>query len=52
MCDAECKIINYVVKWPGSTHNSRILRESKICNEFEQDIYKGIILGNSGHPLK
>ena len=35
ICNAECKIVNCVVKWPGSTHDAIILRESKIYREFE-----------------
>ena len=44
MCNAECKIINCVVKWPGSTHASRILNESEIFKEFEEGRQEGIIL--------
>ena len=52
MCNADCKIINCVVKWPGSTHDSRILKESKIYREFEEGLHDGILLGDSGYPLK
>ena len=30
ICDADCRIINCVIKWPGSTHDSRISKESAI----------------------
>ena len=49
ICNAECTIINYVVKWPGSTHDARILRESLIYSEFEEGLHEGIILGDSGY---
>ena len=51
ICNAECKIINCVVKWQGSTHDGRILRESLIYSEFEEGLHEGIILGDSGYPL-
>ena len=52
ICNVECKIINCVVKWPGSTHDARILRESLIYREFEEGLHEGIILGDSGYPLR
>ena len=52
ICDADCRIINCVIKWLGSTHNSRILKESAIFREFEEGQHKGIILGDSGYALK
>ena len=52
ICNAECKIINCVVKWPGSTHDAKILRESLIYREFEEGLHEGIILGDSGYPLR
>ena len=48
MCNAECKMINWVVKWPGRTHDSRILKESAVYREFEEGLHEGIILGDSG----
>ena len=35
-CDANYKIINLVARWPGSTHDSRILRESALLQDFEE----------------
>ena len=52
ICNAYCKIINCVVKWPGSTHDSRILKESAVYRECEDGLHEGIILGDSGYPLK
>ena len=48
MCNAECKIISCVVKWPSSTHNSRILKEIAVYREFEDGLHEGIILGECG----
>ncbi|KAL1005452.1 hypothetical protein UPYG_G00059310 [Umbra pygmaea] len=41
-----------VARWPGSTHDARILRESKLQREFEEGRCGGILLGDSGYPLK
>ena len=42
-CDARLRLLNIVVKWPGSTHDSYILEEMPNC---------GYLLGDSGYPLK
>ena len=54
MCDSDFKIVNCVARWPGSTHDSRMLRESLIYALFEEEGFNrpGIILGDSGYPLK
>lgn len=49
ICDSTCKFWNIVAKWPGSTHDSRILRESAFYERPNKD---GIILGDSGYPCK
>lgn len=46
-------IADCVAKWPGGTHDSRILSESGICRKFEnQEFGDAIILGDEGYPLK
>ena len=52
ICDASFHIINVVARWPGSTHDSRILQSSRIGQLFEDGQLQGILLGDSGYPLK
>lgn len=52
MCDATLRIVNYVVRWPGSTHDARILTESEIYQRLENHHDNMIILGDSGYPSK
>lgn len=51
MCDHELKIVNCVVRWPGSTHDSRILTQSGIYRHLQQNPGIGYVLGDSGYPL-
>ena len=50
--NADMMATNIVVKWPGSVHDSRILRESVFSDKFEDGTYRGRLLGDSGYPLK
>ncbi|XP_067670188.1 putative nuclease HARBI1 [Haliotis asinina] len=52
ICDAQFRVTNCVAKWPGSVHDSRIFRDSKISLAFENGTYKGLLLGDSGYPCK
>ena len=53
MCDVNLKIINCVVRYTGSTHDSRILTESDVYQAFmNKDIKDCVVLGDSGYPLK
>uniref|UniRef100_A0A3B3HZE4 Putative nuclease HARBI1 n=1 Tax=Oryzias latipes TaxID=8090 RepID=A0A3B3HZE4_ORYLA len=49
--DADLIITNCVVKWPGSVHDARILRESALYRELQTNRPHGIILGDSAYPL-
>uniref|UniRef100_A0A3B1JDY8 Putative nuclease HARBI1 n=1 Tax=Astyanax mexicanus TaxID=7994 RepID=A0A3B1JDY8_ASTMX len=49
--DADLIITNCVVKWPGSVHDARILRESALYRELQTNRPDGIILGDSAYPL-
>lgn len=48
--DADCKIFSINACWPGSTHDARVLRESRLGEHLE-DI-DGHLLGDSGYPLR
>uniref|UniRef100_A0A8C7WRW6 DDE Tnp4 domain-containing protein n=1 Tax=Oryzias sinensis TaxID=183150 RepID=A0A8C7WRW6_9TELE len=49
--DADLIITNCVVKWPGSVHDARILRESALYRQLQTNRPHGIILGDSAYPL-
>ena len=51
-CNSNYELTNVVAKWPGSTHDARILRESTIAEEFETGMHRGLLLGDSGYPSK
>lgn len=52
VCDQDLLITNCVIKWPGSKHDSFIIRQSRLYEDFEAGRVTGILLGDSGYPLK
>ena len=52
ICDHELKLTKVVVRWPGSTRDSRIFDNSNICAKFERMEINGISLGDNGYPLR
>ncbi|XP_052801683.1 putative nuclease HARBI1 isoform X2 [Mya arenaria] len=47
------RIIDVVARWPGSVHDSRVLRESGLFELFEGGHANGYyLLGDSGYPAK
>ncbi|XP_036327413.1 putative nuclease HARBI1 [Rhagoletis pomonella] len=53
MCDANLKITNIVARWPGSAHDSNILRNSRIYSRFENGEFgDSLIVADSGYPNK
>ena len=53
VCDANMGFLDAVCKWPGSCHDSFIMRQSKIYEQFENSTNQNaVLLGDSGYPLK
>ncbi|KAL2082806.1 hypothetical protein ACEWY4_022624 [Coilia grayii] len=53
ICDAHMAILNAVVRWPGSTHDSFIVRNCSVGNRLEAGAGRdGWLLGDRGYPLK
>lgn len=54
VCDSDLRIINCVVRNPGSVHDARMLRESSVWRDFERQppLLDGLILGDSAYPLR
>ncbi|XP_055903811.1 putative nuclease HARBI1 [Eupeodes corollae] len=50
VCDASLKINDIVCRWRGSTHDSRIFRESRIKQRFDDGEFNGRLLGDGGYP--
>ena len=46
--DHKMKFRNFV-RWPGSTHDNRIFKNSRIFKVFENNFVDGILLGDNGY---
>ena len=51
VCSHDLKFTDIVARWPGSVHDSRIFRNSRLCAKFEKYDYNGVLLGDSGYAL-
>ncbi|XP_061182280.1 putative nuclease HARBI1 [Saccostrea echinata] len=52
VCDAKFRFTSICANWPGSVHDSRIWRESALCQQFERGEHNGFLLGDSGYPCR
>ena len=53
ICDHRMRFIDLVIRWPGSTHDSRIFRESLICMRLDRYEFRNYwLLGDSGYALR
>ncbi|XP_046576476.1 putative nuclease HARBI1 [Haliotis rubra] len=48
VCDSDLRFTNVVVRWPGSTHDSLILKNSGLGKKMETGVVDGWLLGDSG----
>lgn len=52
VCDADLRIENVVARWPGSTHDSLIFRNSNLQQRFEGGHFDDfLIVGDSGYAV-
>nr|CAI5828785.1 unnamed protein product [Callosobruchus analis] len=50
--DTDLKTRDIVARWPGSTHDAHIFRNSTLCHRFETGRFgNGLLIGDSGYPL-
>ncbi|XP_002933847.1 putative nuclease HARBI1 [Xenopus tropicalis] len=53
VCDASCRILDVVSKFPGSTHDSFIFRNSHLHERLQSgEAGSGWLLGDSGYSVK
>lgn len=50
VCDANLRISSLVARWPGSTHDARILNNSVLSVRLENRDINGHLLGDNGYP--
>ncbi|XP_016327171.1 putative nuclease HARBI1 [Sinocyclocheilus anshuiensis] len=52
ICDADCLITNLEAKWPGSVHDSRVFRASRIYQRLSLGEFSGVLLGDKGYAFE
>ena len=52
VCGPKLEFYNIVARWPGSAHDSNIFNNSRLCQELEDDLHPGHLLGDSGYPCR
>ncbi|XP_069978023.1 putative nuclease HARBI1 [Penaeus vannamei] len=43
ICDADLKFMNTIASWPGTVHNSRIIKNSQVCHILKQGNHPGYL---------
>ncbi|CAI9603653.1 unnamed protein product, partial [Staurois parvus] len=52
VCAPDMRILDVVSQFPGSTHNSNLLKQSRIHDRFEKEEFNGWLLGDEGYGVK
>lgn len=52
ICDSDMRILDVVSRFPGSTHDSTVLKESGIHERFDKGEFSGWLLGDAGYGVK
>lgn len=52
VCAPDLRILDVVSQFPGSTHNTNLLKQSKIHERFENGEFNGWLLGDEGYGVK
>ncbi|XP_041367864.1 putative nuclease HARBI1 [Gigantopelta aegis] len=52
VCDVNLNITNMVIRWPGSTHDSRIFDNSRLRTKFEDGHVTGLLLDDGGYACR
>lgn len=52
ICDSRSKFTAVSIRWPGSCHDSFVLRQMPLWDSFENNEREGTILGDSGYPCR
>lgn len=51
--DSKCTIRNIVARWPGSSHDSNIFRNSRLRSDLEDGEFEdNLLVGDSGYAIK
>ena len=46
------QVLDVVAEWPGAASDARILANSALARSFNAGEQEGLLLGDSGYPLK
>ncbi|KAJ8910259.1 hypothetical protein NQ315_004995 [Exocentrus adspersus] len=53
VADSDLRIRDIVARWPGSSHEAHIFRNSHLCTAFENGRFgDSLLVGDSGYPIK